>query len=186
MRAVNLIFPSDSVIVVAGVPGAGKTTLLRRAVDRSVARVVDTDDRAHRGPLLYPGHYARVAAAILARRPVVVHSRGTLPAARRTIALLARLRGRPAHLVLLDADRESAEAGQRRRGRTVGRDEMDRQVARWHELLAAGGPLPRPEGSSPLRSEEGWASVRVLDRDAAAAVGAFEFVAAKRPVLQAA
>ena len=56
-------FPSDSVVVVAGVPGAGKTTLLRRAVDRSVARVVDTDDRARRGPLLYPGHYARILAA---------------------------------------------------------------------------------------------------------------------------
>ena len=41
----ELIFPSDSVIVVAGVPGAGKTTLLRRAVDRAAARVVDTDDR---------------------------------------------------------------------------------------------------------------------------------------------
>jgi GTPase SAR1 family protein len=175
MRAVNLIFPSDSVIVVAGVPGAGKTTLLRRAVDRSVARVVDTDDRAHRGPLLYPGHYARIAAAILARGPIVIHSRGTLPATRRTIVLLARLRGRPAHLLLLDADRGSAEAGQRRRGRTVARDEMDRQVARWRELLTSGGP-----------TDEGWASVRVLDRDAAAAVGAFEFVAAKRPVLQAA
>ena len=107
----ELIFPSDSVIVVAGVPGAGKTTLLRRAVDRSIARVVDTDDRVHRGPLLYPGHYARIAAAILARKPVVIHSRGTLPAARRTIALLARLRGRPAHLVLLHADRAVGRGG---------------------------------------------------------------------------
>ena len=91
----DLTFPSDSVVVVAGVPGAGKTTLLRRAVDRSVARVVDTDDRARRGPLLYPGHYARILAAIAGRRPVVIHSRGTLPLTRRTIALLARLRGRP-------------------------------------------------------------------------------------------
>jgi hypothetical protein len=175
MRAVNLSFPADSVVVVAGVPGAGKTTLLRRAVDRSVARVVDTDDRAHRGPLLYPGHYARIAAAILARKPVVIHSRGTLPAARRTIALLARLRGRPAHLLLLDADRGAAEAGQRRRGRTVSADEMDRQISRWHELMAAGGP-----------TDEGWASVRVLDREAAADVSAFEFVSVSRPVLQAA
>jgi GTPase SAR1 family protein len=172
---VELIFPSDSVIVVAGVPGAGKTTLLRRAVDRSSARVVDTDDRAHRGPLLYPGHYARIAAAILARKPVVIHSRGTLPAARRTIALLARLRGRPAHLLLLDAERGSAEAGQRRRGRTVAQDEMDRQVARWHALMAAGGP-----------AGEGWASVRVLDRAAAAEVESLAFLPASRPVLQAA
>ena len=171
----ELIFPSDSVIVVAGVPGAGKTTLLRRAVDRSVARVVDTDDRVHRGPLLYFGHYARIAAAILARKPVVIHSRGTLPAARRTIALLARLRGRPAHLVLLHADRAVAEAGQRRRGRTVSQNEMDRQVARWHELMDAGGP-----------TSEGWASVRVLDRETASRVGALRFVPLRRTVLQAA
>ena len=119
LGAMELIFPSDAVIVVAGVPGAGKTTLLRRAVDRAAARVVDTDDRPRRGPLLYPGHYVRIAAAIAGGRPAVIHSRGTLPIARRTIALLARLRGRPAHLVLLHADRATAEAGQRARGRTV-------------------------------------------------------------------
>jgi hypothetical protein len=172
---VDLIFPSDSVIVVAGVPGAGKTTLLRRAVDRSIARVVDTDDRAHRGPLLYPGHYARIAAAILGRKPVVIHSRGTLPATRRIIALLTRLRGRPAHLILLHADRASAEAGQRRRGRTVTQEEMDRQVARWHALLAAGGP-----------NGEGWASVEILDRASAERVDALRFAGAPRALPQAA
>ena len=163
----ELTFPSHSVIVVAGVPGAGKTTLLRRAVDRELARVVDTDDRPRRGPLLYPGHYARIAAAIAGGRPAVIHSRGTLPFTRRTIALLARLRGRPAHLVLLHSDRESAEAGQRARGRTVARDEMDRQVARWGALIASGGP-----------DGEGWQSVTLLDREQAAAVDALSFVAA--------
>ena len=169
----ELIFPSDAVVVVAGVPGAGKTTLLRRIVDRSAARVVDTDDRPRRGPLLYAGHYARIALAIAGRRPVVVHSRGTLPVARRTIALLARLRCRTAHLVLLNADRASAEAGQRRRGRQVSQEEMDRQVARWHELLAAGGP-----------ADEGWGSVRVLDRDEANEVTAMCFVPAAQTVPQ--
>ena len=163
----ELIFPSDAVIVVAGVPGAGKTTLLRRAVDRASVRVVDTDDRPHRGPLLYPGHYLRIAAAIAGGHPAVIHSRGTLPIARRTIALLARLRGRPAHLVLLHAERAAAEAGQRARGRTVARDEMDRQVARWQDLLAAGGP-----------TGEGWDSVTLLDREQAADVLALRFVTA--------
>jgi hypothetical protein len=162
---VELIFPSDSVIVVAGVPGAGKTTLLRRAVDRAAARVVDTDDRPRRGPLLYPGHYARIAAAIAGGRPAVIHSRGTHAITRRTIALLARLRGRPAHLILLHADRATAEAGQIARGRTVARDEMDRQVARWQDLLAAGGP-----------TGEGWESVTLLDRASAADVTALRFV----------
>ena len=169
MGAVDLIFPSDAVIVVAGVPGAGKTTLLRRSVDRAVARVVDTDDRARRGPLLYPGHYARIALAIAGRKPVVIHSRGTLPATRRALTLLARLRGRPAYLLLLHADRASAEAGQCRRGRTVTQEEMDRQVARWHDLLAAGGP-----------QREGWAAVEILDRERASRVDALRFVPAPR------
>ena len=160
---VDLWFPSDAVVVIAGVPGAGKTTLIRRAVDRHGVRVVDTDDRERRGPLLYLGHYARIAAAIAGRRPVVIHSRGTHPAARRAIAALAALRGRSAHLVLLDTARDEAEAGQRKRGRTVPPDEMDRQVARWRRLMAR-----RPGG-------EGWTSVVTLDRAQAARAEAFEF-----------
>jgi len=161
---VRLRFPSDAVVVVAGVPGAGKTTLIRRAVDRDVARVVDTDDRREGGGrrLLYAGHYARIVAAVAGRRPVVVHSRGTHPAARRAIAALAALRGRPAHLVMLDADRGEAEAGQRARGRTMPPAEMDRQLARWRRLMVR-------------RPERGWASVVVLDRGRAAGVEAFAF-----------
>ncbi len=150
LEAMDLIFPSDSVIVVAGVPGAGKTTLLRRAVDRDVATVVDTDDRTRRGPLLYLGHYARIAAAVVGGKPAVIHSRGTKTIARRTILTLARLRGRPAHLLLLHADRATAEAGQRARGRTVSSDEMDRQVADWQALLESGG-----------LHAEGWATVEL-------------------------
>jgi hypothetical protein len=160
---VELSFSSDSVVVVAGVPGAGKTTLIRRAVDRDAAVVVDTDDRPRRGRLLYFGHYARIVAAVAGRRPVVIHSRGTQPAARRAIAALTALRGRPAHLVMLDADRCEAESGQRERGRRVAPAEMDRQVARWRRLMA-GGP-----------GDEGWASVVVLDRAQAARVQAFAF-----------
>ena len=164
----QLAFPSDAVVVVAGVPGAGKTTLIRRAVDREVTRVVDTDDR-RRGRLLYLGHYVRIAAAIAGRRPVVIHSRGTHPAARRAIAALAALRGRSAHLVLLDAARDEAEAGQRTRGRTVSPGEMDRQVARWRRLMAR------------VPAGEGWASVVTLDRAQAARTDVFEFRAALEP-----
>jgi predicted kinase len=162
---VQLSFPADAVVVVAGVPGAGKTTLIRRAVDRGVARVIDTDDRreAGRRRLLYAGHYARIVAAVASGRPVVIHSRGTHPAARRAIAALATLRGRPAHLVMLHAEREEAEAGQRTRGRTVAPAEMERQLARWRRLMAR-----RP-------AHEGWASVAVLDRGQAAGVEAFAF-----------
>ena len=88
----RLTFPSDAVVVVAGVPGAGKTTLIRRAVDRNAVGVVDTDDRREPGlrradwrGFLYAGHYLRIAVAIAVRRPAVIHSRGTRPALRRLL-----------------------------------------------------------------------------------------------------
>jgi AAA domain len=164
---VRLAFSSNSVVVVAGMPGAGKSTLIRQAVDRSAVRVVDTDDHRRRVPaLMYAEHYLRILLAVLGRRPAVIHSRGTHGWLRRGIALLARLRGREAHLVLLDAGRDEAVAGQLRRGRVIGADEMARQAARWSRLMAR-----RPTG-------EGWDSVVVLDRSQASRTSAIEFVAA--------
>jgi predicted kinase len=162
---VRLTFSSDAVVVVAGLPGAGKTTLIRRAVDRSIARVVDTDDRRRRRPqpFLYAGHYARILAAVAGRRPVVIHSRGTHAGLRRAIAVVAAVRGRPAHLILLDADPADADAGQRARGRIIARAEMARHAARWRTLMAR-----RPIG-------EGWSSLVVLDRGQAARTLAIDF-----------
>jgi predicted kinase len=169
---VRLTFSSDSVVVVAGMPGAGKTTLIRRAVDPAAVRVVDTDDHRRRVPaLMYAEHYLRILLAVLGRRPAVIHSRGTHASLRRAIAELARLRGRPAHLIMLDAGKAEAEAGQRRRGRTIAPAEMARQAARWRRLMAR-----RPTG-------EGWTSVVVLDRAQAAETRAIEFLPAPEAAL---
>ena len=169
----ELIFPSDSVIVVAGVPGAGKTTLLRRAVDRHDATVVDTDDRTRRGPLLYLGHYARIAAAIAGTKPAVIHSRGTSSIARRTILTLARLRGRPAHIVLMHADRDTprpasapAAAPSARRDGPPGR------------RLAGAAGRGRP-------ARGGLGDGRVPHREQAATVTALRFAPAYAPAASA-
>ena len=166
----RLDYPNDAVVVVAGVPGAGKTTLIRRTVDRGTVQVLDTDDR-RRAPgakpgraRLYLGHYARIVRALLGHGPVVVHTRGTHAVSRGVVAALATLRGRPAHLLLLDADRAEAVAGQVARGRRVGAGEMDRQLRRWGRLV---GRLERGRGP--------WASVLRLDRATAAQVTALEF-----------
>ena len=98
----------------------------------------------------------------------MIHSRGTLPATRRTIALLARLRGRPAHLCCCTPTARAPRPASAAAGAPSAQEEMDRQVARWHELLAAGGP-----------KGEGWATVEVLDRESAARIDALRFVAAR-------
>jgi predicted kinase len=157
---VRLTYPENAVVVVAGLPGAGKSTLIRRAVDRSAVRVVDTDDQRRNGRRAsYVRHYGHMLAAVWGRQPVVIHSRGTLGTLRRLITLASSLRGRPAHLILLDAPRAEAEAGQQRRGRRVSRARMDREAARWDRLSRRG--VPR---------REGWRSVAVLDRGSAAAL----------------
>ena len=148
----DLAYEHDAVVVVAGVPGAGKSTLIRRAVDRTAAAVVDTDDErsAAGGDGSYARHYGRIAAAVLGARPVVVHSRGTV-GTRRAVALLARLRGRPAHLLLLDATA-------RRRGRPA----PARPGARARAWTAS-APLAAPAG--PRLAGEGWTSVRRCPAD---------------------
>jgi len=163
---VRLTYPEGAVVVVAGLPGAGKSTLIRRAVDRSTVRVVDTDDQRQAGRRAsYVRHYGHMLAAVWGRQPVVIHSRGTLGTLRRTITLVSSLRGRPAHLILLDAPRAEAEAGQQHRGRRVSRSKMDREVARWERLRRRG-----------VRGE-GWRSVTVLDRASAAAVEGLQWSA---------
>jgi RNA helicase len=168
---VRLTYPENAVVVVAGIPGAGKSTLIRRAVDRSAVRVVDTDDqRRDGGRASNVRHYAHIVTAVWGRRPVVIHSRGTLGTLRRAITLLSSLRGRSAHLILLDAPREAAEAGQRARGRLVSRSRMDREARRWARLLRRGA------------RGEGWSSVTVLDRATAAHVDGLQWTETYKPL----
>lgn len=158
---------TDAVVVVAGIPGAGKTTLIDRAVDRTRVVVLDTDDRRREGrasqrkAVRVAGHYRRIVAAVLLRTdvPVVVHSRGTSAFARRLVSALARLRNRPAHLVLLVVGAGEAIDGQERRGRTIPLGEMDAHIERFAGLVGDSGSVAR---------REGWASVTVLDRTEAA------------------
>ena len=165
----DVVVEPDSVVVVAGIPGAGKTTLIDRAVDRTSAVVLDTDDRRRAGKasrwkcVRVARHYHGIVSAVLRRRDitVVVHSRGTTVLARRLVAALAHLRGRPAHLVLLVATPTEAVDGQRRRGRTVASGEMITHVDRFAGLVADREATAR---------REGWASVTVLDRADAARV----------------
>lgn len=162
----ELRFSPLAVVVVAGVPGAGKSTLIRRAAPEGT-RVIDTDDarasgRGGRG--LYVRHYVRIARAILVSRgAVVVHTRGTRAPSRWIFRGLAFVRARPAHLVLLDASREVADAGQRARGRVVSQATMDAEWRRWRRLLRRGVAAER------------WRTVDILDRDEAA-VTVFAFV----------
>lgn len=93
----QLTFPHNAVVVVAGVPGAGKSTLIRRAVDRDGVVVVDTDDARTRGRG-GRGLYVRTicaSPAVLGGWPAVIHTRGTRAPARWIIRGMVLLRTRP-------------------------------------------------------------------------------------------
>ncbi|GAA4847324.1 AAA family ATPase [Pseudonocardia benzenivorans] len=163
---VRLDVPGRSLVLVAGLPGAGKSTLLAGlAGDPAVAVLDSQTQRAAAGsrvpyglvrPFVHLAHRAGVvAAAVFGPRCVLVHLPATAPGLRATVRGLARLSGRDPHLVWVDADPAQALRGQHARGRTVRPEAFDRHVAAADGLA---GRLRRGE------VDEGWASVRVLDR----------------------
>jgi len=119
-------------------------------------------------PLVHTIHYARIAAwAVGPHRSVIVHECGTRDWARRTVALLARLRHRPAHLLFLDTPPATALAGQYARGRVVPARSFRRHERAWSRLRTA------VRAQALLR--EGWTSARGLTRDEAAAIAEIRF-----------
>ncbi|MGH3872736.1 MAG: AAA family ATPase [Pseudonocardiaceae bacterium] len=169
-----IALPDRALLLVAGMPGAGKTTLLQRmqASCDSVA-VLDSDAiravlarrwpavpyRRYR-PLVHLLHRLAIGRAALGTVPVlVVHLPATDAPTRAALAGLARLTGRQAHVVWLDADPTQARAGQLARGRVVPAGSFARHARRAVAVtrrLRQGGRLL------------GWRSVTLLDRTAVA------------------
>lgn len=183
----DLTVEPDAVVVVAGIPGAGKTTLIDRVVDPGHAVIVDVERRRRTGrvprskPVRIAGHYRRIVGAVLLRTDafVVVHTRGTSVLGRRLVSALARVRKRPAHLVLLVAPAQEAVDGQKTRGRTIRAGEMGSYVRRFAGVVA---------DHESIEHREGWTSVTVLDREAATAVrmlGPVRVGAERVPVVRA-
>jgi hypothetical protein len=179
--AAVLLLPAGALLLVAGVPGAGKTTLLARAAGGR-ARVLDPEPIRARyarrlqrlpyplwRPLVHAEHYLRVLCALPGPAGMVVHEPGTRRWLRRLLLAAASGCGRGAHLLLLDVSAEQALAGQRRRRRVLRRGAFARHWRRW---LALRSRLAGADGASAvdpaLLDGERWASVRLLDRAAAA------------------
>jgi hypothetical protein len=157
------------VILIVGIPGAGKTVLIDRAASSPGWTVLDPDrlrrrlpPTLRRVPVPYPLYVLAIVVAIARHTHVVVESRGTYTWLRRLVEACARVRGREAVLVLLDAAPADARAGQIRRGRVVPARIMRRYTTDWGRLLdaARGGAL----------AAEGWRRVVVLDRAQASKV----------------
>jgi hypothetical protein len=102
-------------------------------------------------------HYLGVLAALRGPAGLVVHEPGTRAWMRRLLVASARRAGRQAHLLLLEVSLQDALAGQRRRRRALRRAAFDRHWRRWRRLRHRRDRF----------EEEGWTSVRVLDRAAA-------------------
>ncbi|GAY07857.1 AAA family ATPase [Pseudonocardia sp. N23] len=159
--------PGRTLVLVAGLPGAGKSTLLAGVAPAADVAVLDS--QRHRAaasttrlpygvvrPLVHLAHRAAVVtAAVGGPACVVVHLPATRPGLRAAVRGLARITGRDAHLLWVDAHPGEALRGQHDRGRTVRSETFDRHVgdsAGLAERLRAG-------------AENGaWTSVRVVDR----------------------
>ncbi|MGD9988952.1 AAA family ATPase [Pseudonocardia sp.] len=167
LAPVRITAPGRTLVLVAGLPGAGKSTLLAGLLPAADVAVLDS--QRHRSaaaatglpygvvrPLVHLAHRALVVAAALGDTAcVVVHLPATRPGLRRAVRGLARLTGRDAHLVWVDAEPTEALRGQHDRGRTVRAEAFERHVgdaAGLAERLRTG-------------AENGaWTSVRVVDR----------------------
>jgi predicted kinase len=163
---------SDSVVVlIIGVPGAGKSTLISRVASSSHWTVLDPDRfRQRLSPALrrlpgpYPLYVLAVVLAIARHSHVVVESRAANVWLRRLVARCARVRGRDAVLVLLDASSEEAMVGQIGRARRIEpAGAMRWHTSSWSRLLDTGR-------SGALAAQEGWSQVVVLDRAGASNV----------------
>ncbi|WP_049795782.1 AAA family ATPase [Frankia sp. EAN1pec] len=119
-------------------------------------------------PVVHTVHYWRIAAWTAGpRRNLVIHECGTRTWARRTVAALARLRRRPAHLVFLETSPAAALAGQHARGRVVPHRSFRRHERSWARMRAAlqDGSLAR----------EGWTFARGISREEAARLTEIRF-----------
>jgi hypothetical protein len=113
-------------------------------------------------PVPYPLFVLAVVLAIAGKPQVVVESRGTYAWMRRLITNCARIRGRHAVIVLLDASPEEAVAGQVHRGRVAPSGVMRLNTTGWTRL--------RDAANSGRLSAEGWSQVVVLNRTQASTV----------------
>lgn len=170
VRPASLTLRGRCLLLVAGMPGAGKTTLLGGLDAGPDVALLDSDrTRAGLDPVLAAGvpyrlvrplvhllHRAHVGwAALAGPRCVVVHLPATSAGLRRVVRGLARITARAPHLLWLDVTAEEALRGQQARGRTIRAAAFARHVDAAESSLAA------------VRADENWASVTVLDRDAA-------------------
>lgn len=187
----RMVLPGRTLLLVAGMPGAGKTTLLAALPARPDVVVLDSDafrsalaatlpvpravPYAWVRPLVHLLHrFAVLRAACSGVPAVVVHLPATARGTRATVARLAALTRREAHLLWLDVDPAAARRGQNERGRVVPESLFDTHAARAAVSTAE------------LRSGHaaGFASVTLLDRRAARA-GLSLHTAGASPVRQA-
>lgn len=170
---IRLAVPGRALVLVAGMPGAGKSTLIAGLRGRPGTVVLDSDDHrtalASRFPRLPYRRYrplvhllhrlAAVRAAFSDAPTVVLHLPATSVVLRTTVALLAALTGRGAHLLWLHVDADEALRGQRERGRLVPSGSFAGHARR---AVAAGTALRAGRA-------RGWKTVTVADRTAARA-----------------
>jgi predicted kinase len=160
-------------VVVAGIPGAGKTTALHEfaadACPNGGPLVVDSDSVRRRiqarlpgvpypvlRPLVHTVHWTRVVAlAVTEPRALLIHETATRPLSRALLLRIARLAHRPARMVWIDVDAETARQGQLARDRVIRPRSFRRHLRRVNR------------SDPPQAAVTAWDAVRRTDREGA-------------------
>lgn len=152
----------SDLVVVGGVPGAGKSTVIASVAQAPGVAALDPDHLrapvARRWPALpyrayrwavHTVHTVLAWAVVLvgprllrhwpgrAARVLLVHETATRHTRRRLLLRAAVRRGWRPTLLLVDATRDEAIAGQQARGRVVSPLSFDRHWSRWTDLRSA-------------------------------------------------
>jgi hypothetical protein len=143
-----LRYPPGSLVVIGGPPGAGKSTLAARVVDRARVPLLDSQ-----GDLAVALDAAlAIGAGAVAVTTALRHGHQL----RLTAAAAAA--GVPAHMILLDADRDVCRAGRAAQGsERIAEDHFEDLLRDWEAFRRA---LVERAAADP------FASVTILDRAA--------------------
>jgi len=177
-----LSFPSNSLVIVAGMPGSGKSTFLEKLLPEVPTLSIDGLQRELRRRWKKKVTLGAAADRVPKRLsemmeedgPVALEITGMRRKHRRLFQHLAFKAGRPCHIIFLDTDPDVCRERQHERGHVIDEDKMSQYAGGWLEIKSK---LCEEHDEVAVESVqlEDYASVSVLGLEAVDVLRAVRF-----------